>query len=427
MTADLSTRGEPSGTSITDADPRPHVVVLGAGFAGIAAVRALRKAPVRVTLVDRHSYSTFQPLLYQVATGALNPGDITYGARGFAAHTGARFRKGEVLTIDPETRTISLDLGPDLHYDYLVIANGVTTNYFGVPGAAENAYPIYTRAEALAVRDRMTGYLDQIAATGERRGASVVVVGGGATGVEMAGTLAELRNTVLPDRYPELDPSEVNVVLVEMTDKVLPPFAPRLREYAAAQLRARGVELRLEAAVKEVRPDFVLLADGTELEAQMTVWATGVSAHERVKSWGLRQGKGGRIVVGGDLRVPEHPEILVAGDIGVIEDDPLPQLAQPALQSGAHAGRTIARLLAGEPTERFHYKDKGTMATIGRGSAVADIAHGPKVVGVLAWLIWMFVHVFALLGNRNRIMVSLGLTFRYLAQRRGQMVVGDPG
>ena len=427
MTADLSTRGEPTGTSITDADPRPHVVVLGAGFAGIAAVRALRKAPVRVTLVDRHSYSTFQPLLYQVATGALNPGDITYGARGFAAHTGARFRKGEVLTIDPETRTISLDLGPDLHYDYLVIANGVTTNYFGVPGAAENAYPIYTRAEALAVRDRMTGYLDQIAATGERRGASVVVVGGGATGVEMAGTLAELRNTVLPDRYPELDPSEVNVVLVEMTDKVLPPFAPRLREYAAAQLRARGVELRLEAAVKEVRPDSVLLADGTELEAQMTVWATGVSAHERVKSWGLRQGKGGRIVVGGDLRVPEHPEILVAGDIGVIEDDPLPQLAQPALQSGAHAGRTIARLLAGEPTERFHYKDKGTMATIGRGSAVADIAHGPKLVGVLAWLIWMFVHVFALLGNRNRIMVSLGLTFRYLAQRRGQMVVGDPG
>jgi NADH:quinone reductase (non-electrogenic) len=427
MTTDLSTRGEPTGTSITDADPRPHVVVLGAGFAGLAAVRALRKAPVRVTLVDRHSYSTFQPLLYQVATGALNPGDITYGARGFAAHTGARFRKGEVLTIDPETRTISLDLGPDLHYDYLVIANGVTTNYFGVPGAAENAYPIYTRAEALAVRDRMTGYLDQIAATGERRGASVVVVGGGATGVEMAGTLAELRNTVLPDRYPELDPSEVNVVLVEMTDKVLPPFAPRLREYAATQLRARGVELRLEAAVKEVRPDSVLLADGTELEAQMTVWATGVAAHERVKSWGLRQGKGGRIVVGGDLRVPEHPEILVAGDIGVIEDDPLPQLAQPALQSGGHAGRTIARLLAGEPTERFHYKDKGTMATIGRGSAVADIAHGPKLVGVLAWLIWMFVHVFALLGNRNRIMVSLGLTFRYLAQRRGQMVVGDPG
>ena len=422
MTADPS----PAGTSIT-ADPRPHVVVLGAGFAGLGAVRALRKAPVRVTLVDRHSYSTFQPLLYQVATGALNPGDITYGARGFAARMSAHFRKGEVTTIDPATRTIGLSVGPDLHYDYLVIANGVTTNYFGVPGAAEHAYPIYTRAEALAVRDRMTGYLDHIAATGERRGASVVVVGGGATGVEMAGTLAELRNTVLPDRYPELDPSEVHVVLVEMTDKVLAPFAPRLRDYAAEQLRARGVELRLEAAVKEVRPDSVLLADGTVLEAQMTVWATGVAAHERVKDWGLRQGKGGRIIVGGDLRVPEYPEILVAGDIGVIEDDPLPQLAQPALQTGGHAGRTIARILAGEPTERFHYKDKGTMATIGRGSAVADVAHGPKLVGVLAWLMWMFVHVFALLGNRNRIMVSLGLTFRYLAQRRGVMVVGDPG
>jgi NADH:ubiquinone reductase (H+-translocating) len=427
MTADPSRRRQP-GTSTTDADPRPHVVVLGAGFAGLAAVRTLRKAPVRVTLVDRHSYSTFQPLLYQVATGALNPGDITYGARGFAAHTGASFRKGEVMTVDPAARTVSLDVGPDLHYDYLIIANGVTTNYFGVPGAAEHAFPIYTRAEALAVRDRMTSYLDHIAATGEARGASVVVVGGGATGVEMAGTLAELRNTVLPDRYPELDPSEVHVVLVEMTDKVLAPFAPRLRGYAARQLRARGVELRLEAAVKEVRPDSVLLADGTELEAQMTVWATGVAAHEQVKNWGLRQGRGGRIVVGGDLRVPEHPEILVVGDIGVIEDDPLPQLAQPAIQTGQHAGRTIARLVAGVPTERFRYRDKGTMATVGRGSAVADIAHGPKLVGLLAWLTWMFVHIFALLGNRNRVFVTLGLAFRYLAQRRGQMVVGDdPG
>jgi NADH:ubiquinone reductase (H+-translocating) len=428
MTADPSPRPQASGTSITNADPRPHVVVVGAGFAGLAAVRALRGTDVRVTLVDRHSYSTFQPLLYQVATGALNPGDITYGARGFASHTGASFRKGEVTTVDPEARTVSLDVGPDLHYDYLVIANGVTTNYFGVPGAAEHAFPIYTRAEALAVRDRMTSYLDRIAATGEARGASVVVVGGGATGVEMAGTLAELRNTVLPDRYPELDPAQVNVVLVEMTDKVLAPFAPKLREYAAEQLRRRGVELRLEAAVKEVRPDSVLLADGTELEAQMTVWATGVSAHERVKTWGLTQGRGGRIVVGGDLRVPEHPEILVAGDIGVIDDDPLPQLAQPAIQTGQHAARTIAAVIAGEPTTRFRYKDKGTMATIGRGSAVADIAHGPKLVGVLAWLTWMLVHIFALLGNRNRVFVTLGLAFRYLAQRRGQIVVGDdPG
>jgi NADH:ubiquinone reductase (H+-translocating) len=408
-----------------DADPRPHVLVLGAGFAGLAAVRALRHAPVRVTLADRHSYSTFQPLLYQVATGALNPGDITYGARGFAAGVGARFRKGSAVGLDPVARTVSFDVGPDLPYDYLIIANGVTTNYFGVAGAKEHAYPIYTRREALAVRDRMTGYLDHIAATGESRGASVVVVGGGATGVEMAGTLAELRNEVLPARYPELDPTEVNVVLVEMTDKVLPPFAPRLREYAARQLRERGVELRLEAAVKEVREDSVLLADGTELPSQMTIWATGVSAHEHVKDWGLTQGRGGRIVVGGDLSVPEHPEILVAGDIGVIDDDPLPQLAQPAIQTGTHAGHMVANMIAGEPTERFHYRDKGTMATIGRGSAVAEVAHGPKLVGVIAWLAWMFVHIFALMGNRNRIMVTLGLTYRYLAHRRGVLVVGD--
>ena len=405
---------------------RPHVVVVGAGFAGLSAVRALRKAPVDVTLVDRHSYSTFQPLLYQVATGALNPGDITYGVRSFASRTGvAHFRKGLVTGLDPDARQLTLDVGPPLDYDRLIIANGVTTNYFGVPGARENAYPIYTRAEALAVRDRMTGYLDHIAATGETAGASVVVVGGGATGVEMAGTLAELRNTVLPTRFPELDPDQVRVVLLEMTDKVLAPFAPKLREYAAGQLRARGVELRLGATVAEVRPDRVVLGDGSEIPAQMTIWATGVAAHENVGKWGLRQGRGGRVLVGRDLRVADRPEIFAVGDAGMIEDEPLPQLAQPALQTGTHAGRTIAAELAGKPVKPFSYFDKGTMATIGRGSAVVEIAHGPKVSGTLAWLMWMFVHVFALLGNRNRVMVTLALVFRYVGQRRGTLVVGD--
>lgn len=417
------TAARSAGTSV---DELPHVVVVGAGFAGLSAVRALRRSPVRITLIDRHSYSTFQPLLYQVATGALNPGDITYGTRSFLAAVGdATFRKGSVTEIDPDQKLLTLDVGPPLDYDYLIIANGVTTNYFGVPGAMENAYPIYTRAEALAVRDRMTGYLDHIAATGEKAGATVVVVGAGATGVEMAGTLAELRNSVMPTRFPELDAGQVNVVLLEMTDKVLAPFDPKLREYAAEQLRRRGVELRLGSTVAEVRPDKVVLGDGSEIEAQMTIWATGVAAHENVKKWGLKQGRGGRILVGGDLRVPEHPDIFVAGDIGVIEDEPLPQLAQPALQTGAHAGKVLADELAGRPTTRFKYLDKGTMATIGRRSAVVEIAHGPKLVGTIAWLMWMFVHVFALLGNRNRVMVSLALAFRYLGQRRGVLVVGD--
>ena len=405
----------------------PHVVVVGAGFAGLSAVRALRRAPVRITLIDRHSYSTFQPLLYQVATGALNPGDITYGTRSFAAQLGpdVAFRKGSVTGIDPDARELTLDVGPSLGYDYLVIANGVTTNYFGVPGALEHAYPIYTRGEALQVRDRMTGYLDHISATGESSGASVVVVGGGATGVEMAGTLAELRNSVMPTRFPDLDPSHVNVVLVEMTDKVLAPFSPKLREYAAAQLRRRGVELRLSSTVAEVRPDRVVLGDGSELESQMTIWATGVAAHENVKKWGLRQGRGGRIVVGPDLRVPDHPEIFVCGDVGVVEEAPLPQLAQPALQEGTHAGKTIAATVVGRTVKPFSYFDKGTMATIGRRSAVVEIAHGPKLTGTVAWLMWMFVHIFALLGNRNRLMVALALGFRYLGQRRGVLVVGD--
>jgi NADH:ubiquinone reductase (H+-translocating) len=414
-----------------ETDTRPHVVVVGAGFAGLSAVRSLRKAPVRVTLIDRHSYSTFQPLLYQVATGALNPGDITYGARSFVASVGrkgdtwATFRKGVVTEIDPDAKVLTLDVGPALSYDYLVVANGVTTNYFGVPGAKEHAYPIYTRAEALSVRDRMMGYLDHISATKESDGASVVVVGGGATGVEMAGTLAELRNSMLPTRYPELDPDHVKVILLEMTDKVLAPFDPKLRAYAAEQLRSRGVELRLGAAVAEVKADRVVLKDGSELPAQMTIWATGVAAHDTVKKWGLNQGRGGRIIVGNDLRVPEHPDVFVAGDIGIIDDDPLPQLAQPAIQTGTQAGKNLLAVLEGRPTSTFKYFDKGTMATIGRRSAVAQIAHGPKLHGTIAWLAWMFVHIFALLGNRNRIMVSLALMFRYIGQRRSVLVVGD--
>ncbi|MCD2196444.1 NAD(P)/FAD-dependent oxidoreductase [Actinomycetospora endophytica] len=414
-----------------ETDTRPHVVVVGAGFAGLSAVRSLRKAPVRVTLIDRHSYSTFQPLLYQVATGALNPGDITYGARSFVATVGrkgdtwATFRKGVVTEIDPDAKVITLDVGPSLSYDYLVVANGVTTNYFGVPGAKEHAYPIYTRAEALSVRDRMMGYLDHISATKEADGASVVVVGAGATGVEMAGTLAELRNAMLPSRYPELDPDHVKVILLEMTDKVLAPFDPKLRTYAAEQLRARGVELRLGAAVAEVKEDRVVLKDGSELPAQMTIWATGVAAHDTVKKWGLPQGRGGRIIVSDDLRVTEHPDVFVAGDIGIIDDNPLPQLAQPAIQTGAQAGRNLLALLEGRPTTPFKYFDKGTMATIGRRSAVAQIAHGPRLHGTIAWLAWMFVHIFALLGNRNRIMVSLALMFRYIGQRRSVLVVGD--
>ncbi|NMO93297.1 NAD(P)/FAD-dependent oxidoreductase [Actinomycetospora sp. TBRC 11914] len=420
-----------AGTAGAETETRPHVVVVGAGFAGLSAVRSLRKAPVRVTLVDRHSYSTFQPLLYQVATGALNPGDITYGARSFVAsvsdkgRTWANFRKGVVTEIDPEAKELTFDVGPAMTYDYLVLANGVTTNYFGVPGAKEHAYPIYTRAEALSVRDRMMGYLDHISATGETDGASVVVVGAGATGVEMAGTLAELRNAMLPSRYPELDPDHVKVILLEMTDKVLAPFDPKLRAYAAEQLRARGVELRLGTAVAEVKEDRVVLKDGSELPAQMTIWATGVAAHDVVKKWGLTQGRGGRIVTGHDLRVPEHPDVFVAGDIGVIDGDPLPQLAQPAIQTGAHAAKNLLALLEGRPTTPFKYFDKGTMATIGRRSAVAEIAHGPKLTGTLAWLTWMFVHILALLGNRNRIMVSLALMFRYIGQRRSVLVVGD--
>lgn len=408
---------------------RPRVVVVGGGFAGLSAVRALTGTDSDVLLLDRNPYTTFQPLLYQVATGALNPGDVTFALRSFAGRVGGvRFRRAGVTGVDAARKCVRLDDDTEVDYDYLIIACGVTANFFGIPGAEEHARTTYTRAESLAVRDRVLGNLEAFAQGREGAVEPVaVVVGGGPTGVEMAGALAELRNAGLADAYPEVDPAKVRVVLVEMTDEVLAPFDPKLRGYAAEALRERGVDLRLGVAVKEVRPDCVVLDDGERLPSAATIWATGVKADDVVGKWSLPQGRGGRIQVEADLRVVGHPDVFAVGDVAADRDEPLPQLARPAIDGGRHAGKQVRRLLAGRGTEPFVYRDRGISATIGRSDAVIQLPFGIKLRGLLAWLGWVGVHVILLMGGRNRLATLANLAVRYLTWRRvPNVIVGDP-
>ncbi|WP_233159781.1 NAD(P)/FAD-dependent oxidoreductase [Pseudonocardia sp. MH-G8] len=411
------------------ASGRPRVVVVGGGFAGLSAVRELSGADVDVLLLDRDPYNTFQPLLYQVATGGLNPGDVTYALRAFAGRfRNVRFQRVSVTEVDTSNRRVRVDSGADITYDYLILCCGVTAHYFGIGGAQEHARTIYTRQSAIQVRDLVLSSLETVAQGREGAVEPVfVIVGGGATGVEMAGALAELRNAGLPLAYPELDPNRVRVVLVEMTGEVLAPFAPGLRTYTADELRARGVDLRLGVAVDEVREDCVILSDGEHLPSAVTIWATGVKVHDRVSGWGLPQGRGGRVQVDADLRVVGHPDVFAVGDMAAGTGGPLPQLAQPAIQGGRHAAAQVRRLVAGEQTEAFTYKDKGIMATIGRSDAVIQLPNGLKVRGFLAWLGWLGLHIVTLMSHRNRLATMANLSVRYLTWKRGaNVIVGDP-
>jgi NADH dehydrogenase len=403
------------------------VVICGAGFGGLSAVKGLTKAGMRVTVLDAHLYSTFQPLLYQVATGGLNPGDVSYPVGGFVGRYGAAFRRGELAAIDSASRTVKLGDGRELGYDYLIIATGMSTAYFGVKGAAEHTFALYTRTDAIALRDHFMAALERL--TEDGGDLAVTVVGGGATGVELAGTLAELRRNVLEGTFPDVDPSRVHVRLVEMAPSLLGPFQEKLREYARDQLIARGVEVRLNSRIREVTAKEVLLADGENLPSDLTVWAAGVAAPAAAAGWGLPQGKGGRILVGPDLRVHGQDRIFAVGDIGINPDDPTPQLAQPAIQMGRHAAAQIVRLEGKNPTEPFKYHDKGIMATIGRRSAVVQLAHGARIRGTLAWLAWFALHLVYLLGGRNRVSTLINLTYRYMAWGHGgAVIVGDePG
>jgi NADH:ubiquinone reductase (H+-translocating) len=404
---------------------RPRVAVVGAGFGGLATVARLTTAGMAVTLVDGNIYSTFQPLLYQVATAGLNPSDVSFPLRGFARKYGASFRRGEVTGIDTAGRQAMLADGGQLGYDYLILATGVSAAYYGVTGADKHSFGLYTRHDAVALRDRIMACFEQLSAAGDKEEASVNVVGGGATGVELAGTLAELRSIALASAFPDIDPDRVHIRLVEQAPALLAPFHPSLQEYARRQLAARGVQVMLGTGIREITADRVILTDGRELGSELTVWAAGVSAPDGASRWGLPQGKSGRLVTGPDLRVEGQDRIFAVGDIALIDGHPLPQLAQPALQMGRHAAEQVAALAAGQPTAAFSYHDKGIMATIGRKSAVVQLPSHIRVRGTLAWLAWLGLHLVTLLGNRNRISALINLTYRYLTWGHGGGIIMD--
>jgi NADH:ubiquinone reductase (H+-translocating) len=402
-----------------------RVVVVGMGFAGLATVSRLTRAGMRVTLVDRNVYSTFQPLLYQVATGGLNPSDVAYPLRGFAHRYRARFIRGELTRIDAAARKITLAHGEELGYDYLVLAIGVAAAYYGVTGADKHSFALYTRHDAVTLRDQITAGLERLSTADRGREFSITVVGGGATGVELAGTLAELRNIALATAFPEIDRSRLHIRLVEQAPALLAPYVPSLREYAHRQLLERGVEVRLGATIREITADQVVLAGGERLNSDVTVWAAGVTGPDSVKGWDLPQGRGGRIQVGQDLRVSGHDRIFAIGDIAQTGDQPLPQLAQPALQMGRFAAEQITALEAGRPTARFAYHDKGIMATIGRRSAVVQLPYHVRIRGTLAWFAWLGLHLVTLLGSRNRLSTLINLSYRYLSWGHGGAVIVD--
>ena len=406
----------------------PHVIIVGAGFAGTYAADALRKAPVQVTMIDRNLYSTFQPLLYQVATGGLNPADVAYPVGSFAARRQTRYIRGDLAAIDARARRVKLADGRELCYNYLIIAAGVSASYFGVPGAAENTFGLYTRVDAIVLRDHIMNGFEQLSADPEgRHEFAITVVGGGPTGVELAGTLGELRRDMMRATFPDVDPSRVHVRLVEMAPALLMPFQPKLRQYTRKQLVARGVDIRLNTRIREVRPDSVVLGDGQSMPSDLTVWTAGVAVPQAVTGWNLPQGMGGRILVGPDLRVRGGEAIFAVGDIALDVEHPAPQLAQPAIQEGRHAAEQIIRLLRGEQTEPFRYHDKGTLATIGRRSAVVQLSRpAAQITGTAAWLAWLGLHLMYLLGNRNRISTLINLSWRYIAWGRGgSVIVGD--
>jgi NADH dehydrogenase len=303
----------------------------------------------------------------------------------------------------------------------------VSANYFGTPGAAENTFGLYTRVDSIVLRDHVMNGFEQLSADPSGKSVfAVTVVGGGATGVELAGTMGELRGTVLRSAFPDVDPSRIHVHLVEMASQLLMPFDPKLREYARRQLVKRGVDIRLNTKILEVQPDRVVLGDGESLPSDLTVWAAGVAGPDALADLGLPRGHAGRVLVLPDLRVEGSDRIFAIGDIALCEQDPSPQLAQPALQQGKHAAEQVVRLVRGEPTQPFKYRDRGMMATIGRRSAVVQLPIGVRFTGTLAWLSWLGLHLIYLLGGRNRITTLINLSWRYLAWGHGEsVIVGD--
>ncbi|MBS0217767.1 MAG: NAD(P)/FAD-dependent oxidoreductase [Proteobacteria bacterium] len=412
--------------------PIPHIVIVGGGFAGLWATRALASAPVRITLVDRHNHHLFQPLLYQVATAGLSAPDIAAPLRHILRRQkNVEVRMATVTTIDADTKSITLDDGTTIGFDFLLLASGATHAYFGNDQWAEHAPGLKTLDDALDLRRKLLFAFERAEATrdpAEREAwLSFAIVGGGPTGVELAGTLAEIARETLKDEFRNIDPSQARVRLIEAGPRVLAAFPEELSEKARRQLEHLGVEVALGTPVKDIAVDGYRLGDNF-VPAKTVVWAAGVAASPLGAMLGVPLDRAGRVRVEPDLSIPGHPDIFVAGDLASLmqaNGKPVPGVAPAAKQMGRLVARNIRARLAGEKTCTFAYKDYGNLATIGRMAAVVDLGK-LRFSGILAWWFWLVMHVFFLIGFRNRLVVLLNWFWAYWSyQRAARIILGE--
>lgn len=409
-----------------------HVVILGGGFGGLYAARTLAGRDVRVTLIDRRNHHLFQPLLYQVASAALNPSDIATPIRAiFHRDRNVAVYLAEAVAIDVKQRVVRFRTGEDLSFDFLVVATGATHSYFGHPEWEALAPGLKTIEDALEIRRRVL--LAYEAAEREsdpeqrRRWLTFVVIGAGPTGVELAGAFAEIALHAMGRDFRRIDPRQAKIVLVEGLPRVLPVYPEDLSSRAQRQLERFGVEVRTGARVTAIDRDGISIGE-ERIEAKTVVWAAGVQASPLARSLDAPLDRAGRVLVAPDLSVPGHPEIFVIGDLAAVEQDgrPVPGVAPAAIQEGKHAAKTILRSIAGKEREAFRYLDKGSLATIGRAAAVADFGR-LHLGGWIAWMAWLTVHIFFLIGFRNRLLVILQWAWAYITRGRGARLITGAG
>lgn len=407
----------------------PHVVILGGGFGGLSAAKRFRGQPVRVTLLDRRNHHLFQPLLYQVATATLSPGDIAAPIRWvLRRQRNVRVLLGDARTIDVPARRVILADGDALDYDYLIVATGASHAYFGRPEWARYAPGLKTLEDALEIRRRLLLAFERAEresdADRQQRLLTFVIVGGGPTGVELAGTLAEIARRTLRDEFRAIDTSRARIILVEAGSTILPAFPEKLRRASRASLQQLGVDVRERTTVTDITADGVSLG-AERLLASTVLWAAGVAASPLVATLGAPLDRAGRVLVNPDLSIPDHREVFVVGDAATFlhqTGQPLPGVAQVAMQGAAQAARNVLRLVENQPTRPFQYHDKGSMAIIGRGSAIADFGW-TSFSGVLAWCAWLFIHIFMLIGFRNRLAVLLQWGTAYVTFQRSVRLI----
>jgi NADH dehydrogenase len=416
--------------SDTDVVERPaRVVIIGAGFAGLNAARALRGSEVEVTLIDRHNYHLFQPLLYQVATAALEPADISGPLRQLVRARNVKVLFGEILSIDPAARQVRL-ARQAIEYDHLILATGSTHSYFGHDEWAPRAPGLKTLEDALEIRRRVL-YAYEAAESEtnpEAREAwlTFVVIGAGPTGVELAGALAEIARQTRARDFKNIDPQRARIVLLEGLPRVLTQYPERLSQHARGSLERLGVEVHTDTMVSDVGDGFVE-SSGLRIESRTVLWGAGVAASPLGRSLGAPLDKAGRVRVTPELTVPEHGEIFVVGDLALFEQEghALPGLAPVAMAQGTHAAQNVLRAVRGQPLKPFSYYDRGSFAVIGRGHAVGVAFKKAMLHGVLAWLAWLLIHITFLVGFRNRVSVLLNWAYVYLTRRRyAQIIVG---